>query len=235
MSKCRQCNIEVLDETERCPLCNTVLDETEEMENMYPDIRVKTRKLVFFSRVYLFLAVVIEIILINICMLTEVQSLVYIISGLVLLFGYIVIKYAILGTSGYIAKTVVLTVIAVIMLVAIDFFVGYDGWSVNYVLPSGILLIDVGILALMVINRKNWQSYLMLQIFMVICSGVAVVMNAFQIITEPIVSIIALNVSVILLLGTVIVGGRRSRVELKRRFHIKIMIWRAGIEDTHNK
>lgn len=202
------------------PLCNTVLDETEEMENMYPDIRVKTRKLVFFSRVYLFLAVVIEIILINICMLTEVQSLVYIISGLVLLFGYIVIKYAILGTSGYIAKTVVLTVIAVIMLVAIDFFVGYDGWSVNYVLPSGILLIDVGILALMVINRKNWQSYLMLQIFMVICSGVAVVMNAFQIITEPIVSIIALNVSVILLLGTVIVGGRRSRVELKRRFHI---------------
>ena len=220
MSKCRQCNIEVLDETERCPLCNTVLDETEEMENMYPDIRVKTRKLVFFSRVYLFLAVVIEIILINICMLTEVQSLVYIISGLVLLFGYIVIKYAILGTSGYIAKTVVLTVIEVIMLVAIDFFVGYDGWSVNYVLPSGILLIDVGILALMVINRKNWQSYLMLQIFMVICSGVAVVMNAFQIITEPIVSIIALNVSVILLLGTVIVGGRRSRVELKRRFHI---------------
>lgn len=220
MSKCRQCNIEVLDETERCPLCNTVLDEAEEMENMYPDIRVKTRKLVFFSRVYLFLAVVIEIILINICMLTEVQSLVYIISGLVLLFGYIVIKYAILGTSGYIAKTVVLTVIAVIMLVAIDFFVGYDGWSVNYVLPSGILLIDVGILALMVINRKNWQSYLMLQIFMVICSGVAVVMNAFQIITEPIVSIIALNVSVILLLGTVIVGGRRSRVELKRRFHI---------------
>lgn len=220
MSKCRQCNIEVLDETERCPLCNTVLDETVEMENMYPDIRVKTRKLVLFSRIYLFLAVVTEIILINICMLSEVQSLVYIISGFVLLFGYIVIKYAILGTSGYIAKTVVLTVIAVIMLVAIDFFVGYDGWSVNYVLPSGILLIDVGILVLMVINRKNWQSYLMLQIFMVICSSVAVVLSVFQIITEPIVSIIALNVSVILLLGTVIVGGRRSRVELKRRFHI---------------
>ncbi|MDE7322039.1 MAG: zinc ribbon domain-containing protein [Lachnospiraceae bacterium] len=220
MSKCRQCNIEVLDETERCPLCNTVLDKTVEMENMYPDIRVKTRNLVLFSRIYLFLAVVTEIILINICMLSDVQSLVYMISGLVLLFGYIVIKYAILGTSGYIAKTVVLTIIAVIMFVAIDFSVGYNGWSVNYVLPSGILLIDAGILVLMIINRKNWQSYLMLQIFMVICSSVAVVLNGFQIITEPIVSIIALNVSVILLLGTVIIGGRRSRVELKRRFHI---------------
>lgn len=220
MSRCRQCNIEVLDETGRCPLCDTVLDETAEMENMYPDIRVKTRKLVLFSRIYLFLAVVIEIVLINICMLSDVQSLVYIISGLVLLFGYIVVKYAILGTSGYIAKTVVLTIIAVIMFVAIDFSVGYNGWSVNYVLPSGILLIDAGILVLMVINRKNWQSYIMLQIFMVICSATAVILSVFQIITEPIVSIIALNASVILLLGTIIIGGRRARVELKRRFHI---------------
>lgn len=220
MSKCRQCHIEVLDETERCPLCNTVLEPTVEVENMYPDIRVKSRKLVMFSRVYLFVAVAIEIILINICMLSDVQSLVFIISGLVLLFGYIVIKYAILGTSGYIAKTVVLTAIAVIMFVAIDFFAGYNGWSVNYVFPSGILLIDVAIVILMVINRKNWQSYLMLQIFMVLCGVVAVILSAIGIITHPMVSIVALNVSVILLLGTMIIGGRRARVELKRRFHI---------------
>ncbi|MDE7272875.1 MAG: zinc ribbon domain-containing protein [Lachnospiraceae bacterium] len=220
MSRCRQCKIEVLDEAERCPLCGTVLEPTMEVENMYPDIRVKSRKLVFISRLYLFMAVVIEIVLMDVCALSEVQSLVCIISGLVLLFGYIVLRYAILGTSGYIAKTVVLTIIAVIMLVAIDFTVGYNGWSVNYVFPSGILLIDVGILTLMIINRKNWQSYLMLQIFMVICSAVAIILSLVQIITDPIVSVIALNLSLILLLGTVIIGGRRARVELKRRFHI---------------
>lgn len=220
MSKCRQCKIEVLDETERCPLCGTVLEPTVEVENMYPDIRVRSRKLAFISRLYLFLAVVTEIILVNICMLSEVQSLVYIIGGLVLLFGYIVIRYAILGTSGYIAKTVVLTIIAVIMLVAVDFFVGYNGWSVNYVFPSGILLIDVGIVVCMVINRKNWQSYLMVQIFMVLCSVVAIILSLVQIITHSMLSVIALNASVILLLGTMIIGGRRARVELKRRFHI---------------
>ena len=220
MSRCRQCNIEVLDETQRCPLCDTVLEPTVDVENMYPDIRLKSRKLVFVSRLYLFISIVIEIFLVNICMLSEVQSLVYIISGLVLLFGYIVIRYAILGTSGYIAKTVVLTIIAVIMLVAIDFSVGYNGWSVNYALPSGILLIDVGTLVLMAVNSKNWQSYLMLQIFMVLCSVVAIIFNLVHIVTDPIVSIVALNVSVILLLGTVIICGRRARVELKRRFHI---------------
>ena len=220
MSRCRQCKIEVLDETERCPLCGTVVEPTVEVENMYPDIRVKSRKLVFFSRIYLFLAVVTEIVLVNVCMMSEVQSLVFIIGGLILLFGYVVIRYAILGTSGYIAKSVVLTIIAVIMLVAIDFSVGYNGWSVNYVFPSGILLIDVGIVVSMLINHKNWQSYLMVQIFMVLCSVVAIILSLVQIITDSMLSVIALNGSVILLLGTVIIGGRRARVELKRRFHI---------------
>ena len=220
MSRCRQCNIEVLDETQRCPLCGSVLEPTVEVENMYPNIRLKSRKLVFISRLYLFCAIAIEIFLINLCMLSDVQSLVYIISGLVLLFGYIVIRYAILGTSGYIAKTVVLTIIAVIMLVAIDFSVGYNGWSVNYAFPAGILLIDAGTLVLMAVNNKNWQSYIMLQIFMVLCSIMAIILNFVHIVTNPIVSIVALNVSVILLLGTIIIGGRRSRVELKRRFHI---------------
>ena len=220
MSNYRQCNIEVLDETQRCPLCGSVLEPTVEVENMYPNIRLKSRKLVFISRLYLFCAIAIEIFLINLCMLSDVQSLVYIISGLVLLFGYIVIRYAILGTSGYIAKTVVLTIIAVIMLVAIDFSVGYNGWSVNYAFPAGILLIDAGTLVLMAVNNKNWQSYIMLQIFMVLCSIMAIILNFVHIVTNPIVSIVALNVSVILLLGTIIIGGRRSRVELKRRFHI---------------
>lgn len=220
MSRCRQCKIEVLDETERCPLCGTVVEPTVEVEDMYPDIRVKSRKLVFFSRLYLFLAVVTEIILVNVCMMSEVQSLVYIIGGLTLLFGYIVIRYAILGTSGYVAKTVVLTIIAVIMLVAVDFSVGYNGWSVNYVFPSGILLIDVGIVVSMLINHKNWQSYLMVQIFMVLCSVAAIILSLVQVITDSMLSVVALNISVILLLGTVIIGGRRARVELKRRFHI---------------
>lgn len=220
MSKCRQCNIEVLDEAAHCPLCQSALEYTIELENMYPDIRVRTKKLVMFSRIYLFLAIAVEIVLINISLLWSWSSIVYLISGMAFFYGYMVIRYAILGKSGYIAKTVVLTALALAMLVAVDFFVGYNGWSVNYVLPSGILLIDAGILVLMIINRKNWQSYMMLEIFMVLCSGAVLLLYVFGAVTSPAVSLVAFNVSLILFLGTVIIGGRRARVELKRRFHI---------------
>jgi FlaA1/EpsC-like NDP-sugar epimerase len=142
------------------------------------------------------------------------------IAGLIMLYGYIVLRYAIIGTSGYRAKTLVLTILAVLMLITIDFLHGYNGWSVNYVFPAGIILVDVGILVVMAVNNKNWQSYMMQQIFMIICSAVALVLCKVGVITSPIVSIIAMNVSVIIFLGTLILGGRRARVELGRRFHI---------------
>ena len=215
-----QCNIEVLDEAQHCPLCQSALEHTIEVENMYPDIRMRSRKLVMISRIYLFLAIVAEIVLVNITLFWDWSSIVYLICGMALFFGYMVIRYAILGTSGYIAKTVVLTILALALLVATDFVVGYNGWSVNYVLPSGILLMDAGILLFMVINRKNWQSYMMLESFMVLCSSVMLLLYLFGIVTNPLMSSVAFNVSVILFLGTVIIGGRRARVELKRRFHI---------------
>lgn len=190
------------------------------MENMYPDIKMRTRKLVMFSRIYLFLAIVAEILVVNISLIFHWSSIVYIICAMALFYGYMVIRYAILGTSGYISKTIVLIAMALAMLVAADFFVGYHGWSVNYVLPSGILLMDIGILIFIIVNRKNWQSYIMLEIFVVICGGVMLLLYAFGVVTNPVASIVAFNVSLVLFLGTVIIGGRRARVEMKRRFHI---------------
>ncbi len=220
MSRCNQCNIEVLDEAQHCPLCRSALEHTIEVENMYPDIRMRTRKLVMISRFYLFFAIVAEIILVNVSLFFDWSSIVYLINGMIFFYGYMVIRYAILGKSGYIAKTVVLTALALAMLVAADFAVGYNGWSVNYVLPSGILLIDAGVVLMMAVNRKNWQSYMMLELFTVLCGGVMLLLYLFGIVTSPVMSSVAFNVSVILFLGTVIIGSRRARVELKRRFHI---------------
>ena len=212
MSKCRQCNIEILDETERCPLCHLVLEQTVEVENMYPNVRVMTRKLMLISRIYLFCAIIAEVILVYINT---------VIVGLTFLYVYMLIRYAILGKSGYRSKVVVLTTIAILMAVAADFLAGYQGWSVNYALPSGIMLVDAGILVLMICNRRNWQSYIMWQIFMILCSIIPLVFSLVGIATSPLLGLITFAASVFLFLGTIIIGDRKARTELKRRFHIR--------------
>lgn len=221
MSRCRQCNIEILDETERCPLCNSVLEQTVEVENMYPNVRTITRKLMLISRIYLFCAILVEALLVYINAVTESEIWWSAIPGLTFLYGYMLIRYVILGKSGYKSKIIVLTLIAILMTVAADFVVGYRGWSVNYALPSGILLIDAGILILMFYNRRNWQSYMMWQIFMILCSLVPMVFSRVGIVTAPLLGLIALAASVFLFLGTLIIGDRKARTELKRRFHIR--------------
>lgn len=221
MSRCKQCNVEILDETERCPLCHSVLEKTVEVENMYPNVRTMTRRLALLSRIYLFVAILVEAFLIYLNVLSDSEMFWSAIPGLAMLYGYLVLRYAILGKSGYKGKIIVLTLIAILMVVAIDFVVGYRGWSVNYALPSAILLVDAGILILMCINRRNWQSYMMWQIFMILCSVVPLVLYAVGIVTAPLLALLAFAFSTALFLGTLIIGDRRARTELRRRFHVR--------------
>lgn len=221
MSRCEQCNVEILDETERCPLCHSVLEKTVEVENMYPNVRTMTRRLALLSRIYLFVAILVEALLIYLNVLSDSEMFWSAIPGLAMLYGYLVLRYAILGKSGYKGKIIVLTLIAILMVVAIDFVVGYRGWSVNYALPSAILLVDAGILILMCINRRNWQSYMMWQIFMILCSVVPLVLYAVGIVTAPLLALLAFAFSAALFLGTLIIGDRRARTELRRRFHVR--------------
>uniref|UniRef100_UPI003FEFDC79 DUF6320 domain-containing protein n=1 Tax=Roseburia hominis TaxID=301301 RepID=UPI003FEFDC79 len=213
--------MEILDETERCPLCHSVLEKTVEVENMYPNVRTMTRRLALLSRIYLFVAILVEALLIYLNVLSDSEMFWSAIPGLAMLYGYLVLRYAILGKSGYKGKIIVLTLIAILMVVAIDFVVGYRGWSVNYALPSAILLVDAGILILMCINRRNWQSYMMWQIFMILCSVVPLVLYAVGIVTAPLLALLAFAVSAALFLGTLIIGDRRARTELRRRFHVR--------------
>ena len=206
MSRCKQCNVEILDETERCPLCHSVLEKTVEVENMYPNVRTMTRRLALLSRIYLFVAILVEALLIYLNVLSDSEMFWSAIPGLAMLYGYLVLRYAILGKSGYKGKIIVLTLIAILMVVAIDFVVGYRGWSVNYALPSAILLVDAGILILMCINRRNWQSYMMWQIFMILCSVVPLVLYAVGIVTAPLLALLAFAFSAALFLGTLICG-----------------------------
>lgn len=220
MSRCRNCNVEILDESEFCPLCHSVLEQTEELENMYPDARHKTQKLLFACRLYLFCALVIEFLLLMIDFNSEAQVHWSILVGLGLLYIYTVLRYAVLGKSGYRAKTIVLVLLAVLLTVAVDFITGYRGWSVDYVASGGILLMDVTIISLMIFNRRNWQSYMMWQLSTIFLSLIPAALYLAGIEGNAYMAFLPLVVSVFLFLGTLMIGGRRASQELYRRFHI---------------
>ncbi len=221
MSKCRNCKIEILDNAAVCPLCRCVLEQDgKEPLERYPNVGIREKRFALIVRIYTFLAVAVEALLVFLNMNHYEGVWWSIITAGVFLYIFLVLKIGIQNESGYRSKMILLTVFTVGLIYMIDRVVGYRGWSLNYVLPSGVIMLNVAILLLMIVNWRNWPSYLLFQLFCIICSLLPIFLWKKGFITKPFLSEIALAISVLLFLGTFIIGGGKARAELKRRFHV---------------
>lgn len=223
MRICKKCKVEILDDTTVCPLCSSVLEisgEEGKKATGYPDVKAASRRLNFVVQLYSFLAIIIETALVIVNYLTFDGVWWSIITGVTILYFYITLKYSLKKNTGY--KAVILTQVigALVLVIVADNVVGYRGWSVNYVMPGAILLLDATIAILMLVNTANWQSYILMQIFTVLSSIAALILWWMGIVTRPFLSCLAAAVSGSMLLGTLIFGERRAKTELKRRFHV---------------
>ncbi len=223
MNKCNKCNIEVMDDSIVCPLCNTVLDRDEENSkqiNVYPDFIDEDRIFNLVMRIFVFCSILIGAVLVTINYLTFSKIWWSAICIGAMVYLCITLKYSVQRNSNYIMKLIIQTIGAILLTILIDNIIGYRGWSVNYVLPSAIILVDIGIAIMMILNSTSWQSYILFQIFMIFTGFVSFVMYELNVITYPIMTFIALGVSLLFFLGTIILGGKRATTELKRRFHV---------------
>lgn len=221
MSKCVKCNVVIRDETERCPLCQHVLTKNDEKEaDTYPDAVHATKRFRLLENLFLFVSIVAGcvVILLNQVIYPDISWGLVVI--LVLIYANAVMRIAVTGRTGYRFKTFGLIILAILLLLGIDYLTGYHKWSLDFVLPAGIIAADVTILVLMLVNHRNWQSYMMVQILMMLLSVVPVVLWGLGEIVFPYLVWVAVAVSVFLFLGTLILGDRKARTELKRRFYI---------------
>ena len=119
------------------------------------------------------------------------------------------------------AKILWSILIGLAFLIEADVLNGNHGWGFNFALPSAVLIWDVTLIILMVfINRRNWQSYIIDQLTALVACGVMLLLMLFKVITFPQYAMGVQLFTVFLFLGTIIIGDRRARSELKRRFHL---------------
>ena len=107
-----------------------------------------------------------------------------------------------------------------LLLIIFDWYNGFGGWSVNYVIPSLILFDVTAIVFLILVNRMNWQSYFMYQLAVTVFSFIPLLLWLLGLVTRPFMSIVAVIFSVAVLAVTMLLGDRSVKTELKRRFHL---------------
>lgn len=220
MNKCNYCNVFIKDETERCPLCGGVLEGGEIGEDMYPNVLKKEKTISFVFRLMVFISIVSIITFIGISITTGVSAKWSIFLTCVFLYVLMILYMFVRENAGYRVRMYGIVAGAVALLVMIDYVSGWHGWSVDYTFPIAIILMDIALIVLMIVNHRNWQSYIILMICMVPISVVPIILYFVDIITSPYMSQIAFMLSLFMTLGVIIIGGPRAKQELYRRFHI---------------
>lgn len=215
------CKVDILDKTDKCPLCNNVLEwDGDEKEDLYPNARVVRKKYQFLENVFLFASIVLWIVLFSIDYITDPNNLWSFTVGLVIIFANVVLRLTILGKSSYMAKIIWTIIIAMAFLIEADFLTGNRGWGVNFAMPTALLIWDIAIIILMLfVNKRNWQSYIIDQLTALVACVVMLILMLMKVITFPYYALGVQVITVLLFIGTLILGDYKAREELKRRFH----------------
>lgn len=233
MAKCRQCNVTISDNMTVCPLCQCVVEvETDAADssgktrirtalNEYPDVWFKQRKIKHFCNFILVMVLAGSAALAVVNFAFPHDSWWCLIPIAAMVYAYVVFRLVFVSRKGYRWKTFAPLGLALILMLVIDIETGFYGWSLNYVFPAGILATDLIIVILMLTNLKNWQSYIVMEIVTLAVSLIPMALWIMGVITSPLLSVIALTVSVSLFAAALILGDRTARGEMKRRFHIR--------------
>ncbi|MBR1629163.1 MAG: zinc ribbon domain-containing protein [Lachnospiraceae bacterium] len=220
MSRCHHCQIEIIDRTETCPLCQGVLEIGGETDRFYPDIPGQQKRFLLIRRIFTFVSLV----AISLCLFIDYHTeqrmnWSFIASGgifLALTLFWILTN----PNTGYRSRIIFSFCLVFAYLLLIDIITGFSGWSVNFVLPGAIFLINLVLLFLMIYNRRSWQSYMILQIGCIWVGAIPIALIYAGIVRYPVLSELAFGSSVFLFIGTLIFGGQAAKMELQRRFYI---------------
>ena len=218
--KCQHCGVYILDDTDRCPLCHGVLDGNEAGVQSYPNIVDKMKKMSLALRILLSVWIV-TMIALGIASYYNPQMLVAThVVGVTTFYVLFMLWLMSRPHYGYIKRIYLAIIVGVVMVIFLDWILGYRGWSLNYVLPAGLILLDVALIILRLINRRNWQSYMVHQLGIILLGLVPAWFIHIGWIRHPILSVCAIAISLVMFVVTLILGGRAARTELKRRFHV---------------
>ncbi|SDB21692.1 DUF6320 domain-containing protein [Eubacterium oxidoreducens] len=222
MAKCIKCNVVILDDTNICPLCHQILEPIpgEKVDNVYPNIKEKHKKMNFVIRLYVFLACVCDALFVLINLQANGTVRWSVITSAAFIYGFLTLALSTDSHFSLKAKMVYQTLWGVAFIIVIDYIFGFKGWSLAYILPSAIVVLDVIMLVLMLINRRYYQEYMVMEILLIALSVIPLLFYIVNLTHILPLALFALIASGILFIGTLIIGGPRSNAELSRRFHV---------------
>lgn len=230
LRRCPRCNLNLVDDTIECPLCHGVVEMDGEEDNdhmshesvsvTYPDVSYNLRIIRLIIRIVLFAAIVTGVIVLLINYLTFNGIYWSLIVCIGLVYGCATLLYSVRKRRSIQRIIQAQMWFSIILVVGLDYLLGYKGWSFSYAIPIAFVALDIGMVVLMIIGIDGWQNYIMTEIVVFVLSIILMVLWILGKIPGSLFILISLVSTGLILLGTIMFGQKRVMNELKRRFMI---------------
>ena len=110
--------------------------------------------------------------------------------------------------------------LAIALVIALDFLLGFKGWSFDYAIPIALMTVDSAIVVMMLVGIDDWQTYIMTEITTFALSVILIILHVTRVVETSFFTILAVIYTGLILVGTIILGQNMISDEIKRRFHI---------------
>ena len=171
-------------------------------------------------RIFLILSVLIGILLIIINKLTTSNIPWAALANSGIIYIWIVVMYSI-KTKNNIAGHSLIQLLAIsILTLYIDYRIGFNGWSISIAIPIIVIIANMTMFILTIISYKKYIRYAICQLIIVIFSMMPLIFIINNMIENKVLSIVAVSVSIINFVITMILSFSDVKEAIIRRFHI---------------
>lgn len=171
-------------------------------------------------KILLFTSVALGIILVIINKLTTPQIHWAALANCGIIYTWITVIYSIKKSTNVAGHVLIQTLITSIAVLYIDDRLGFRGWSINIAVPIILIVANITMFVLTIITHKNYIKYAVYQLLIVLISLISMLLIWDKVIQLKVLSNIAILVSVINLLISLILCYKDVKEVLIRKLHM---------------
>lgn len=224
MKHCEKCHVDISTKRQTCPLCGQFLIDTEPKKEIllseYPPYKPIVKEYNLLLRIIYFLGFtgIILSAVVNWLTYEGVAWSIYVGIGVVYLF--ILLKNTIMAKKPIARKLIVQMIVLSILLFGVDYYGGFARWSLDYVIPSLSIATTLSIILVVLIKPMRYEDYVIYMFLTVFLGFIPFIFYLFKIVNVLWPSISAAGLSLAVMIGMITFADRKTKNELKKRFHI---------------
>ena len=186
---------------------------------IYPK-KIKSKKINKFLKIFTYSLILASILLVIINKLTTPN----IYWSVLCIFGFIytniTVRYSMTKTRNIAGHVMIQTILLAILVIFIDYRIGYIGWSINMAIPILIMISNIAMFIITIISYKHYGKYAVSQLVIVLLSLSIIYLVYKGYAKANILINISVMISIVNFLVSLVLCHRDFKEEIIKKFNI---------------